>query len=203
MNSSVFLAGLSVSLSLIVAIGAQNAFVLRQGLRNEHVLAVVTICALSDAILITLGVTAIGGIVLWAPWFDPVMRYGGACFLAWYGAKSLKSAFRSTSALAPDGTAGRAGLLPVMLTCLALTWLNPHVYLDTVFLIGAISTQFPGSGASFAAGAMTGSFVFFFALGYGAKRLRPIFARPSAWRALETVIALVMWSISLRLVSGA
>ena len=202
MNSSVFLTGLSVSLSLIVAIGAQNAFVLRQGLRNEHVFAVVMICALSDAILITLGVSAMGKIGLRAPWFDPVMRYGGACFLAWYGAKSFKSALRETSALTPDGSTAQAGLMPTMLVCLALTWLNPHVYLDTVVLIGAISTRFPGSEASFAAGAMSGSFLFFLSLGFAATRLQPIFAKPSAWRAFEATIALVMWSISLKLVAS-
>ena len=203
MDFSAFLGGLSVLLSLIVAIGAQNAFVLRQGLRDEHVLAVVLICALSDAVLITVGVTSFGGIAIRAPWLDPVLRWGGACFLAWYGATSLHSALRSTGALTATGPAEKAALREIVLTCLAITWLNPHVYLDTVFLIGAISTQFPGSGGSFAAGAMTGSFAFFFALGYGAKRLKPIFARPSAWRTLEAIIALVMWSISFRLVAGA
>jgi L-lysine exporter family protein LysE/ArgO len=202
MNVSVFLARMSMLLSLIVAIGAQNAFVLRQGLRNEHVLAVVMICALSDATLITLGVTGFGKIMLRAPWLDPVMRYGGAGFLAWYGAKSLYSASRSMSTLAPESSAERAGLLPVMLACLALTWLNPHVYLDTVVLLGAISTQFPGSEASFAAGAISGSFLFFFSLGYGTTRLRPIFAKPSAWRTFEVTVALVMWTISFRLVAS-
>ena len=101
-------------------------------MRNEHVLAVVIICALSDAILIALGVASFGKIALRAPWLDPVMRYGGACFLAWYGAKSLNSALRSTLALTPERSAERAALMPVMLACLALTWLNPHVYLDTV-----------------------------------------------------------------------
>jgi L-lysine exporter family protein LysE/ArgO len=202
MNFSVFLAGMSTLLSLIVAIGAQNAFVLRQGLRNEHVLAVVTICALSDAILITLGVTSFGKIALRAPWLDPAMRYGGACFLAWYGVKRLNSALRSTMALSPEGSTERANLMPVMLACLALTWLNPHVYLDTVVLLGAISTQFPGAEASFAAGAISGSFLFFVSLGYGATRLRPLFARPSAWRTFEATIALVMWSISFRLIAS-
>ena len=202
MSYSVFLAGLSTMLSLIVAIGAQNAFVLRQGLRNEHVLAVVLICALSDAVLTTLGVASFGTIALRAPWLDPVMRWGGACFLAWYGARSLGSALRATSALTPGGAAERTALMPTALACLALTWLNPHVYLDTVVLLGAISTQFPGSEASFAAGAITGSFLFFFSLGYGATRLRPIFARPSAWRAFEATTALVMWAVSFRLVAG-
>jgi len=203
MNFSVFLAGLATLLSLIVAIGAQNAFVLRQGFPDEHVLAVVLICALSDAVLITVGVTSFGGIVIRAPWLDPVLRWGGACFLAWYGATSFRSALRSTEALTAAGPAEKAALKEIVLTCLAITWLNPHVYLDTVFLMGAISTQFPGSGASFAAGAMMGSFVFFFALGYGAKRLKPIFAKPSAWRTFEAIIGLVMLSISFRLVAGA
>ena len=110
MSYSVFLAGLSTMLSLIVAIGAQNAFVLRQGLRNEHVLAVVLICALSDAVLTTLGVASFGTIALRAPWLDPVMRWGGACFLAWYGARSLGSALRATSALTPGGAAERTAL---------------------------------------------------------------------------------------------
>jgi L-lysine exporter family protein LysE/ArgO len=154
MDLLAFLGGLSVLLSLIVAIGAQNAFVLRQGLRDEHVLAVVLICALSDAVLITVGVTSFGGIALRAPWLDPVLRWGGACFLAWYGATSLRSALRSTGALTAAGPAEKAALKEIVLTCLTITWLNPHVYLDTVFLIGAISTQFPGFGASFAAGAM-------------------------------------------------
>jgi L-lysine exporter family protein LysE/ArgO len=203
MDFSAYFSGLSVLLSLIVAIGAQNAFVLRQGLRDEHVLAVVLNCALSDAALIALGVSSFSGIMLRMPWLDPVLRWGGACFLAWYGAMSLRSALRWTGALTAAGPAERAALKKITLTCLAITWLNPHVYLDTVVLIGAISTQLPGAGASFAAGAMTGSFVFFLSLGYGAKRLRPIFARPSAWRTLEAVIALVMWSVSFRLVAGA
>ena len=203
MDVPVFLAGLSVSLSLIVVIGAQNAFVLRQGLRNEHVLAVVTICALSDAVLIALGVTGFRRIATAAPWFDPVMRYGGACLLAWYGARSLTSALRSTSALTTDGSTERAGLMSVMLTCLALTWLNPHVYLDTIVLIGAISTRFAESKASFAVGAIAGSCLFFGSLGYGAAQLRPIFARPWAWRTLEAIIALVMWSTSFMLVASA
>lgn len=203
MNLSVYMAGLSMGLSLIVAIGAQNAFVLRQGLRNEHVFAVALICSLSDAILIVLGVTSFGKIALRLPWLDPVMRYGGAFFLAWYGAKSLYSALRSTAALTPKGATERAALKPVILACLAFTWLNPHVYLDTVVLLGAISTQFPGFEASFAAGAMSGSLLFFFSLGYGATRLKPIFAKPSAWRAFEAIIALVMWSISLKLATGA
>lgn len=201
MNLSVFFAGMTMGLSLIVAIGAQNAFVLRQGLRNEYVFAVCLACAASDALLIVAGVTGFGKVTGWLPWLDPVMRYGGAGFLVWYGAKSLLSALRSTEALAVGGPAER-GLARTLLTCFAITWLNPHVYLDTVVLLGSISTQFPGLEFWFALGAMTGSFLFFFSLGYGAIWLRPFFAKPAAWRVLEGIIALVMWVIAFKLVQG-
>ncbi|RWR29255.1 amino acid transporter, partial [Sinirhodobacter populi] len=131
MNFPIFLTGLTMGLSLIVAIGAQNAFVLRQGLKGEHVLAVCLACALSDAVLIAVGVTGFGRIMAVVPWLDPVMRYGGAAFLFWYGAKSLRSAFRSAGALGAAEEGGAGGLSRVLMTCLALTWLNPHVYLDT------------------------------------------------------------------------
>ncbi|MBK1665590.1 amino acid transporter [Rhodospirillum rubrum] len=203
MSVSVFFAGLTMGLSLIVAIGAQNAFVLRQGLRNEHVLAISLTCALSDALLITLGVAGFGKMMALAPWLDPLLRYGGAAFLIWYGAISLRSALRSSAALAVGPAAEKAGLKATLLTCLALTWLNPHVYLDTVMLLGSISTQFPDRQSSFAAGAMAASFLFFFALGYGSSRLKPLFAKPSAWRSLEAIIALVMWTIALKLLVGS
>ena len=198
MNLPVFGTGLMMGLSLIVAIGAQNAFVLRQGLRNEHVFAVCLVCALSDAVLITLGVTSFGRIAAWLPWLDPVMRYGGAAFLIWYGAKSLYSALRSQGALEVQA-AGSTRFAATLATCLALTWLNPHVYLDTVVLLGTISTRFAGYQASFAAGAATGSFLFFFSLGYGATWLRPIFSKPASWRILETLISLTMWLIAFNL----
>jgi L-lysine exporter family protein LysE/ArgO len=201
MDFSIYLTGMMMGLSLIVAIGAQNAFVLRQGLRNEHVFAVCLICAVSDALLIVLGVTSLHKIATLLPWLDPVMRYGGAAFLIWFGAKSLYAARRSSGALAV-GEGKASSFTSTMATCLALTWLNPHVYLDTVMFLGTISTRFAGQQAAFAAGAVTGSFVFFFALGYGATRLRPIFARPRAWRILETVIAFVMWLIAFKLLSG-
>ncbi|WP_435171097.1 LysE/ArgO family amino acid transporter [Falsirhodobacter sp. 1013] len=203
MDLTTFITGMTMGLSLIVAIGAQNAFVLRQGLKGQHVFWICLTCALSDAILIMLGVTSFGRIATWLPWVDPVMRYGGAAFLAWYGAKSLRSAFRSNEMLMASAKEDRTSLASALLTCLALTWLNPHVYLDTVVLLGTISTQFEGQKAAFAAGAMTGSFLFFFALGYGATRLRPVFARPSAWRILEGGIALVMWGIAVKLVLGS
>jgi L-lysine exporter family protein LysE/ArgO len=189
-------------LSLIVAIGAQNAFVLRQGLLGAHVFAVSLACGLSDAALIAVGVTSFRQIAVVAPWVLPVMRYCGAAFLIWYGARNLYSALRSTEALA-TGDVRTSNLMQTLAMCLALTWLNPHVYLDTVMLLGAISTRFPGQEASFAAGAMMGSFLFFFALGYGAVWLRPIFASPVSWRALEAIVALTMFAIAFKLIVGS
>lgn len=197
-----FAPGFLLGLSLILAIGAQNAFVLRQGLRGEHVLAVCLACALSDAILIALGVAGFGAAAAAAPWLLPAMRYGGAAFLILYGARSLRAALGGGGALSP-ADAPRAPLGATLATCLALTWLNPHVYLDTVALIGSISTQYPGRAPAFAAGAMTASFAFFFALGYGARLLRPLFARPAAWRALDGCIALVMAALAAKLILDA
>jgi L-lysine exporter family protein LysE/ArgO len=203
MDLAVLVTGMTVGLGLIVAIGAQNAFVLRQGLRDEHVLAVCLTCALSDAVLIVAGVAGFGAVAAALPWLDPVMRLGGAAYLVWFGAMSLRSALTSGEALAAAGPGGgRRGLSRTLAACLAITWLNPHVYLDTVVLLGTVSTQFPGAEVSFAAGAILGSFLFFFALGHGAAWLRPVFARPSAWRALEGGIAVVMWAIAIRLVAG-
>lgn len=200
MTVAIFATGLVMGLSLIVAIGAQNAFVLRQGLRGEHVFQVALTCALSDALLIVAGVAGFARISAALPWVEPVMRYGGAAFLIWYGARSLRAALKDTSALAIQGDGARAPLGAVLATCLALTWLNPHVYLDTVVLLGAISASYPGEEAVFAAGAVCGSFLFFFSLSYGAAWLRPLFASPRAWRVLEAGIALVMWIIALKLV---
>lgn len=196
---SVFMTGLSVGLGLILAIGAQNAFILRQGLRGEHIFWLCLTCALSDAALIVLGVTSFQKIATISPMIDPAMRFAGAAFLIWYGARSAFSALRSTEALVV-GAGGGSSLQSALAACLALTWLNPHVYLDTVVLLGTISTQFPGQQAAFALGAMTGSFLFFFSLGYGAAWLRPFFARPSAWRALEAAVALTMWFIAGKLI---
>jgi L-lysine exporter family protein LysE/ArgO len=201
MSFPAYVTGLTTGLSLIVAIGAQNAFVMRQGLRNEYVFAVCLACGLSDAVLIMLGVTSFRQIVALLPWFDPIMRYGGSAFLVWYGAGSLSSALRSSGALEASETES-SSFRQTLATCLALTWLNPHVYLDTVVLLGTISTRFAGREVSFAAGAMTGSFLFFFSLVYAATWLRPIFAKPSSWRILETLIAITMWMIAVRLLGG-
>ena len=190
--------GFSLGFSLILAIGAQNAFVLRQGLKNEHLLLVCTICALSDAILILAGVSGFHLLVETWPSVVDIARYGGALFLLVYGALAFYQAVRVKTGLQPGEASGN-GAWQAALTCLAFTWLNPHVYLDTVVLLGSVSTQFGERTAAFAGGAMTASFVFFFALGYGARLLRPVFALPRAWRILDFVIGCVMWTIALRL----
>lgn len=197
--STALIAGFLLGLSLIVAIGAQNAFVLRQGLLRRHVLPIVLTCAISDAILIALGVAGFATILSTLTWLDPVMRYGGALFLAIYALRSLHQSITGASALrATDSQETR--LWPALATCLALTWLNPHVYLDTVVLLGSISTRYPGHQAAFALGAIVASFAFFTSLGFGARLLQPLFARPLAWRVLDGAIAVIMASIAFNLV---
>lgn len=192
--------GFFLSLSLILAIGAQNAFVLRQGLRGQHVLAVVLVCAVSDAILITCGVAGFASLAERVPALVPAMRWLGAAFLFVYGAMNFRSAIRGGEHLDPAEGVPDKPLWQTVTTILALTWLNPHVYLDTLMLIGATATRFPGQGVSFGIGAVTASFVFFFALGFGAALLRPIFARPVAWRWLDAGIGVVMWAIAAGLI---
>lgn len=194
-------AGFYLGFSLILAIGAQNAFVLRQGLRRAHVLPVVLTCALSDAMLIALGVGSFSVVTAWLPWIAPALRYGGAAFLIWYGARSFLAMWRGGEALRAADT-GEGGLRAAVLTCLALTWLNPHVYLDTVLLIGSVATQYAENAVWFGVGAVTASFTFFFSLGYGARLLAPVFARPRAWQVLDGIIGLVMWAIAAKLLSG-
>jgi len=190
--------GFTLCLSLIFAIGAQNAFVLRQGLKREHVLLVCLTCALSDTLLISMGVSGFAEIARHYPQALDWVRWFGAIFLVLYGARSFWLAWSSHQALdAGQGT----GMPPVqaILTALALTWLNPHVYLDTVFLLGSLSAQFQQHLMAFVCGALLASWVFFFALGYGAALLRPIFANPRAWQVLDVVIGVVMWSIAWQL----
>ena len=188
-------AGYLLAISLIAAIGAQNAFVLRQGLRREHVLAVVLTCALSDAVLMAAGVMGFGVVQAHVPWIGDAMRYGGAAFLLVYGALRFRAAMRGGEALRP--TAGATTpLAQVLVTCLVLTWANPHVYLDTVVLIGSISAQYAPHQAVFGVGAALGSFSFFLALGYGARLLAPVFAKPQAWVVLEVIVGCTMWAIA-------
>lgn len=201
MSLSVLLTGFLTSLGLILAIGAQNAFVLRQGLVARHVLPVVLVCALSDALLITVGILSFRTVAEALPWIEPAMRVAGAAFLLWFGLRSLRAALTSKDALkAAEEEAG--GRRRAILTALALTFANPHVYLDTVILLGSISTRFGDEHLSFGIGAVTASFAFFFTLGFGARALRPLFAKPATWRVLEAGIAVVMFSIAAKLLLG-
>lgn len=192
-----FISGFIVSLSLIVAIGAQNAFVLRQGLRREHVGIVVAICAASDAVLIAAGVAGFGAVSAAVPGLATVMRIVGAAFLFVYGALRFRAAWRGGEVLetasAPRGK--------VVATALLLTWANPHVYLDTLMLIGSISAQH--DALPFAVGAVLASLSFFTALGFGARWLAPVFARPRAWVVLEFAVGVLMWAIAASLLIGA
>jgi L-lysine exporter family protein LysE/ArgO len=187
--------GFALGLSLIVAIGAQNAFVLRQGLRREHVLIVCSICAVSDALLILAGVGGLGGLIEKSPALIAAATLGGSAFLIGYGLRSFAHAARPR-ALEAEGE-GRRSLSGSVTTCLALTFLNPHVYLDTVVLLGSLSGRYGGGDRlAYAAGAIVASFAWFFSLGYGAKLLAPLFARPIAWRVLDALIGLIMWIIA-------
>lgn len=243
---SSLVAGLGLGLSLIVAIGAQNVFVLRQGIRREHVFAVAAVCAASDAVLIAVGVSGIGAVLLAVPWLVGVIRWAGAAFLVGYGLLAAKRALRPSgdalvaegaavgggaagggrpeasgaggvgdSPTVPDastvgattatrartgrGTAG-ASLGATLATCLALTWLNPHVYLDTVFLLGTVANGHGDGRWWFALGAATASVLWFFGLAYGARLLGRVLATPRAWRILDGVIAVVMLGLGVSLV---
>ncbi len=194
------IAGFTLSLSLILAIGAQNAFVLKQGLKKQHVFLVTSICALSDALLIVAGVAGFGALVTQFPSIEVVARYAGAAFLLVYGTRSFISAFNQQHELDPAASSTQSAL-QAALTCLAFTWLNPHVYLDTLVLIGSISTQYEDR-LMFGTGACAGSFVFFYSLGYGARILAPIFHQPISWKILEALIGIVMYSIAASLLWG-
>ena len=192
--------GFLLGLTLIVAIGAQNAFVLRQGLLRKHVLPIVLVCALADAVLIAAGVAGLGTLVAANPTVLTIVTAGGALFLFLYGLFAFHRAWRGGSMRVEreGGTSLRAALG----TVLALTVLNPHVYLDTVVLLGSLSGRYEGADRiAYGAGAMVASLAWFFALGYGARLLAPLFARPAAWRVLDIGIGLVMWGIALKLVS--
>lgn len=193
-------AGFVLGFSLIMAIGAQNAFVLRQGLRGEYVLPLVLTCAISDAILITLGVAGFGVLIAAHPDVLDFVRYAGAAFLFVYGAMNFRAAMKGGDALAETGrTAG--SLAAAVTTCLLLTWANPHVYLDTVVLLGGISAQYTPAWA-FGLGAAVSSFAFFFTLGFGARFLRPLFTNPRAWQVLDVLVGMTMWAIAAKLIWG-
>lgn len=198
---SAALQGFLTMLSLIVAIGAQNAFVLRQGIRREHVAAVVAVCAMSDAILVGCGVAGFGAVTAALPWIVPLMRWFGVAFLIWYGLQRFKAAARGGEALMPAADQPTP-LRQVVATCMLLTWANPHVYLDTLVLVGSISTHYGDLRGAFGVGAALASVSFFAALGYGARLLAPLFATPRAWVVLEVVVGLTMWAIALTLALG-
>ena len=193
-----FITGFSIGFSLILAIGAQNAFVLKQGLIRQNVFLVCLICAASDAILITLGVSGFGEIITEYPIIERLARIGGALFLFTYGVLNLYSAQTKTHALEPTKKIQKSKRKTI-LTCLGFTWLNPHVYLDTVVMLGSISTQFENT-AAFALGAISASFVFFFSLGFGASKLTRYFEKPGTWRVLENLIGILMIFLGITLV---
>lgn len=193
--------GLGLGAALIIAIGAQNAFVLRQGLKRQGVFLAALVCTLCDVLLIALGVAGLSSLISSRPLLTAIAAWGGALFLFVYGLRALVSALKPgqlEAETAPSPTSRR----DVVLTTLAVSLLNPHVYLDTVVLLGSVGGQFAGvSRLSFGLGAATASSLWFFGLAYGAQRLGPLFRRPLAWRVLDVLIALVMWSIALSLVA--
>lgn len=189
--------GFFTAISLIAAIGAQNAYVIRQSLTRKHVLLVVAICALADAILIIAGIAGLGALITSAPMLMEFIRWFGVLYLAWFGIKSVRSAFKKQSLDA--GAAQSASRRQVVLSILGFTFLNPHVYLDTVILLGSIANQFQSDRWWFGIGAMLSSVVWFFSIGYGAKAAAKYMAKPVFWQILDLVIAAVMFGIAAML----
>ncbi|MDQ4501543.1 LysE/ArgO family amino acid transporter [Sinomonas sp. ASV322] len=196
-----FLAGLGAGLGLIVAIGAQNAFVLRQGIRREWILPVVAVCVASDITLIFAGVGGIGAAVQSAPALLTVIRWVGAAFLVAYGVFAARRALRPSSLVAATGQSGGT-VWSVALTALALTWLNPHVYLDTLVLLGSLANAQGDGRWLFGLGAATGSALWFPSIGFGARGLSGFFARPASWRVLDGCVAALMMALAVLLASG-
>ena len=196
-----FWQGLATGLALIVAIGSQNAFVLRQGIRREHVLPLVAFCALSDALLILAGIGGAGALIQGNVTLMLVTRYGGALFLASYGALAARRAWQGSQMQLDKSSA--VTLATALTACFGFTFLNPHVYLDTVVLLGSIANQRPDPGRwFFGAGACAGSVVWFSALGFGARFLAPLFQTTTAWRMLDSLIALTMFALALTLLTN-
>jgi L-lysine exporter family protein LysE/ArgO len=192
-------AGFVTGAGLIIAIGAQNAFVLRQGLQRSHVVLVVAVCALSDIALILCGVAGVGALVREWPALLQALRFGGAAFIGWYGLQAAQRAWRGAGALVA-GEDQQRSWQSVLLACLAFTFLNPHVYLDTMVLLGSLSTRYPGMAQwAFGLGASVASVVWFSALGFGARWLQPVFRKPLAWRLLDGGIAAFMLVLCLLL----
>lgn len=199
METAAFLKGMGLGGGLIVAIGSQNAYLLRQALKREFVLTCVAICILCDVVLIGAGVAGMGQVITEAPALLFWLKMAGVGFLGWYGLRAARSAMRPDAMVLGEGESA-PDRRAVIFTMLAFSLLNPHVYLDTVILLGSIGGQQPGSGKFyFAWGAMMASVTWFFSLGMGARYLTPVFARPMAWRILDGCIAVIMWSIALSL----
>ncbi len=191
--------GFATGLGLIVAIGAQNAYVLRQGVRREHVAVVVAICAISDAVLILAGTAGMGALLQTAPWVVDIMRWLGVAYLVWFAYRSARSAMQPAGLEADTATTSGAALKTVVLTTLGLTWLNPHVYLDTVIMLGTIASTYGASRWLFALGAVVASVIWFSVLGFGAHLLAPYLKKPAVWRAIDILIAVVMVLIAVKL----
>ena len=187
---STYFSGLLLGFSLILAIGAQNAFVLKQGLLKQYVFWVCLVCALSDAVLICFGVFGFASILSQQIWLIQAMKYFGAAFLLIYGLRSFYNAYKTDTGLVASDQP-TTSLVQTLILCLSFSWLNPHVYLDTVVLLGSISAQYLNKTA-FAMGAVSASFIFFFSLGFGARLLRPFFANPKAWKILDVLIGIIM-----------
>jgi L-lysine exporter family protein LysE/ArgO len=198
--SSPIVIGFLASFALIAAIGAQNAFVLRQGIRREHVLPVVVMCTLSDVVLISAGIAGVGALVTAHPTALVVAKFGGAAFLVCYGLVAARRAWRPGALTASNAAPAR--LAQVLVTCAALTFLNPHVYLDTVVLIGALANENHDGRWLFGVGAATASAVWFVSLGLGARRLTGLFATPSTWRILDGLIAVTMIGLGVGLATS-
>jgi L-lysine exporter family protein LysE/ArgO len=194
-----FISGFFLSLSLIIAIGPQNAFVLRQGLLRRHVFPIAAFCAISDIILIAIGVFGLGSVISQIEWLSPYMFMVGGIWLTGYGILRLRGAYIADSYL--EASSSETTDLKVALTnCAALTWLNPHVYIDTLVLIGTVSIRFEDK-VQFGAGACLASVIFFFALAFGARVLSPLMSSPKAWQALDAAIALVMFALAYSMFS--
>lgn len=191
------LTGFATGLGLIIAIGAQNAFVLRQGLRREYVFPIVLFAALSDALLIVVGIAGLGAVIQGFPFALEVIRYVGAAYLTWFGISALRRAIKPSSLEAASDSKG--SLAGALLSIAALTFLNPHVYLDTVILLGGVANQFSDDRWVFGLGAASASFVWFFSLGYFAKFLSRYVSNPRFWRVLDSFIAVVMFAIAVLL----
>lgn len=193
-------AGFALGASLIIAIGAQNAFVLRQGIARRHVWPVAALCAISDVLLITAGVLGLGSLIVSHPTLVAVARWGGAAFLVAYAALALHRAMRPHALRAAPET--RHGLRGALLAAAAFTFLNPHCYLDTVVLVGGVSASYASERWWFGLGAAASSIAWFSLLAAASPRLAPLFARPRAWQVLDVVIAIVMVTIAVRLAMG-